>query len=59
MKKVGNKEENLIHCLNLISYGGIRKGFSVDQDQSEKNLFQLVLIKIPITELLKQFSVYI
>ena len=26
--------------------GGIRKGFSVDQDQSEKNLFQLALIKI-------------
>ena len=23
MKKVGNKRENLIHCLNLISYGRI------------------------------------
>ena len=23
MKKVGNKEENLIHCLNLISDGGV------------------------------------
>ena len=32
--------------VHLLHYGGIRKGFSVDQDQSEKNLFQLALIKI-------------
>ena len=25
MKKVGNKEENLIHCLNLISDDGVEQ----------------------------------
>ena len=31
--------KNLILCSNTLCDGGIRKGFSVDQDQSEKESF--------------------
>ena len=49
MKKFMNKNNWTMranHCLKIVSHGGIRKGFSVDQDQSKKKSFPTRLQKI-------------